>query len=209
MTALLEAFRKSGLKPTQEQPGAHRRIEAQPTARAQTELPDLSDWDDAKIENEAILYEEEAADIKRQMDEDLAAGRVAGFGWRGRANGALKHKTVMAKCLRAELRRRHSITPKAAKTPQEVTDGMRRHEEFETARRAARLADIAEQQRIITEGVQARRALKQKAHDRQDQLQNDLFVKAARAELPHDTFVAIWQRAREMHPDDPCWDAVV
>jgi hypothetical protein len=226
MTALLEALRSAGLKPTQTTPGAHGHSPDRPPPRQHqpVELPDVSAWDDTELERQAIIHEEEAADISRQLADDLAAGRVAAFGWRGRANGALRYKSIIAKYLKAELRRRNPVAPKPAIDPAEriarENERIARQDQImaeAAARRAAHAEErearakegaerhrlYMEQQRERKEATKAERAASQEGRN---QFQRKLFVDAARLTLSGDQFRAIWQRARDLDPENPCWD---
>lgn len=199
MNAMQEAFAKLGFRntPRPATPEKQRRIEAAPNYKTFT---------DEELDAEIAALEEARIVITEEIQADLAAIAPKGEVWRRNAGRARAYKVAHLKLARDEYERRR---PKAADLKaaahaawaaraQEVTEAKTREKEAERARAAA-LAEAAREGKakakaeadLVWQKRQARRAR--------------LFLMAADYYLTKEERAWLWDKAREMFPDDLAW----
>lgn len=199
MSALQEAFAKLGVRPTTRHPPNEKEH------RLET-APDYKTFTDAELDAEIAALEQARIVITEELEADASGAIPKGDVWRRNAGRARAYKVAHLKLARDEYERRR---PKAADLKaaahaawvaraQEVAEAKTREKEAERARAAA-LAEAAREGKakakaeadLVWQKRQARRAR--------------LFLMAADYYLTKEERAWLWDKARELFPDDPAW----
>lgn len=163
----------------------------------------------------------EGADIREQLADPTRTGED----WRIRAQDALRHRVREFEACRVEAIRRGmrdlpDIDPKRESARLNRVAEWDRHMAAIAARATAKAAGVTAGQRkheadivlarqqteYIRAGKTARTLAYIKAENEAFQGKAACFVAAARKVMTVEQRRAVWDRAREMFPDDPCWN---
>jgi hypothetical protein len=185
--------------------------------RAAVTFMDPGSLTDAQLIAECSAHRLQAADIRRQLDDDKADGFTRPEYWRRNAGRAVRARLLRLDQLQEVARDRGlvaafpELAAKLAEKAALAAANEARQKEAAAQAEARQLAKAAEQERRHQEHLEllAQQKLAKEARMLSDEKRNrtkcEMFAKAAHRMYSKDDCDRIWERAREMFPDDDAW----